>query len=176
MTVAPQAETSVFTILRRLRSSIANSPRDFRTVSRVSTTLWKLLAAPLSCVKRAMLRRDRFPCSITVMISPAKATSFISRSRMVSSARYVHVLVHLQFLAATLPNTTLLSLSTCTFRIPYRFHSRRILTISWRALRLETEKQMNFMAGLTLKSFAIQLLWGSICRDVRSSFLALRRM
>lgn len=70
----------VLIIIRFLVSSVTSSPRHFNTVSNVSTTLWKLLAAPCSCEKRAMLSSDRLPCSMTVMISPAKATSFISKS------------------------------------------------------------------------------------------------
>jgi hypothetical protein len=75
---------NVLIIIRFLRSSPTRIPRHFRTVSMVSTTLWKLLAAPRSWVKRAMLSWDRLPCSMTVITSLAKATSFKSRTRDVN--------------------------------------------------------------------------------------------
>ena len=70
-----EAAFKVLIIIRFLRSSVTRRRRLFNTVSMVSTTWLKLLAAPLSCVKRAMLSLDFLPCSMTVMISAAKETS-----------------------------------------------------------------------------------------------------
>lgn len=46
--------------------------------------------------------------------------------------------------------------------------------ISCRALRFETQKQINFEAGLTLKSFASQFLCGSISRGLEFPLLVAR--
>lgn len=64
-------------IILALRLSWTGRPRFANTSFTVSTTLWKLLAAPFSWVKRMMLRWLRLPCSMTVRISTAKLTSLI---------------------------------------------------------------------------------------------------
>lgn len=55
-------------------------PRASKTSRIVSTTRWKLLAAPRSCVKRTMLSSFFLPCSMTVTISAAMATSLMFKS------------------------------------------------------------------------------------------------
>ncbi len=84
MQVVDHAAINVLIIILFFSSSATSRFRTFNTVSKVSTTLWKLLAAPCSWVNRAMLRWLRLPCSITVMISPAKVTSFMSRTAEIS--------------------------------------------------------------------------------------------
>lgn len=61
----------IFCLLRSLTTRL----RSVNTIRMVSTTLWKLLAAPRSCVKRMMLSGCFLPCSITVITSAANATS-----------------------------------------------------------------------------------------------------
>lgn len=73
-------EFSVLIIIFSLCLSVTSRLRTLKTACIVSTTLWKLLAAPRSCVNRTMLRGLRLPCSITVMISAAKETSLMLRS------------------------------------------------------------------------------------------------
>ena len=74
------AALKVCVIMLFFETSVTSTLRLLSTASSVWTTLLKLLAAPFSCVKRAMLSCRRVPCSTTVMISAAKATSFKFRS------------------------------------------------------------------------------------------------
>lgn len=67
-------------IILALRPSWTSKARLEKTLFMVSTTLWKLLAAPFSCVKRVILRWLRRPCSMTVIISTAKWTSLMLRT------------------------------------------------------------------------------------------------
>lgn len=124
----------IFCLLRSLTTRL----RSVNTIRMVSTTLWKLLAAPRSCVKRMMLSGCFLPCSITVITSAAKATSL--RFKPASFVRCVpassgYRAYNSQFLAATRAKTMLRSLSTCIPLIPYRRlrHSLSKMATSCRA-------------------------------------------
>lgn len=73
-------ELSVLIIILRLFLSVTSMFRLSNTVFIVSTTRWKLLAAPRSCVSRTIDSGCFLPCSITATISAANSTSFIFRS------------------------------------------------------------------------------------------------
>lgn len=85
-------ELSVLIIILAFRLSWTRSPRLVKTLLMVSTTLWKLLAAPFSCVNRTMLRWFRLPCSMTVMISTAKLTSLMLRTAPKVSQSFIQKL------------------------------------------------------------------------------------
>lgn len=71
---ARRYELRVLIIIFCLLGSLTTRLRSVNTILIVSTTLWKLLAAPRSWVNRMMLSGCFLPCSITVITSAAKAT------------------------------------------------------------------------------------------------------
>lgn len=158
-------ELSVLIIIFRLFLSATTKALASKIIFIVSTTLWKLLAAPRSCVNRMMLSGCFLPCSITVITSAAKDTSFRFKTKVsVSSGAAIMSRYHSQFLAAILAKTMFLCLSTWMSRMPYLRHSRRRMVTSWRARLLEIVMQMWSVAGLTLNRRASQFCLTSMLR------------